>query len=427
MDSRTIASALISTDQDFRQSLKQCLSNAESGIAVGLELAIPFREINDLHLEQLRQLDPELIFLDLGEDAQIGLKFAQFLVDSAPERRLIGAGPELSPDLLMNAMQAGISEYLPKPVQEDALSAAIDRIARKFGRKVGEEQRREPGEVFAVFGPKGGAGSTTVSVNLAVELHRITRKKTLLIDFDLELGETALLMGVEPRFSFVDLVRNFHRVDAGLLASYIEHHESGVDLLSAPFHPTKAEVVTGGQIRQILQFLKEHYEYIILDIQRSFTPTTLAALEQADNLFLVSVLDLPSLRNISRCLPLLERIGAGKGKDWLRILVNRYQPNSVISLDEVKRILGLEVFWKLPNEFDAIMESITSGTPIVLNDKSSYSREVRALCANMAGIDGKTEKQSGWLSRKLNKKKKNGSKTARSKGVRNSNLAPDRV
>jgi pilus assembly protein CpaE len=426
MDSRTIASALISTDQDFRQALKQCLTSTESGIAIGLELAIPFREINDLHLEQLRQLDPELIFLDLGDDAQIGLKFAQFLIDSAPERRLIGAGPELSPELLMSAMQAGISEYLPKPVQEDALSEAIDRTARKFGRKV-EDQRREPGSVFAVFGPKGGAGSTTMSVNVAVELHRITRKKTLLIDFDLELGETALLMGVEPRFSFVDLVRNFHRVDAGLLASYIEHHESGVDLLSAPFHPTKAEVVTGGQIRQILQFLKEHYEYIVLDIQRSFTPTTLAALEQADALFMVSVLDLPSLRNISRCLPLLERIGAGKGKEWLRIVVNRYQPNSVISIDEVKRILGLEVYWQLPNEYEAVMESITSGSPLVLNDKSAYSRELRALCARLAGLDGSADKSSGWLSRKLGLKKKKKKKKTRSKGVRNPNLAPDRV
>ncbi len=426
MDSRTIASALISTDQEFRQALKQCLTNAETGIVVGLELAIPFREINDQHLEQLRQLDPELIFLDLGDDAQIGLKFAQFLVDSAPERRLIGAGPVLSPDLLLNAMQAGISEYLPKPVTAEALTAAIDRIARKFGRKV-DEQRHNPGAVYAVFGPKGGAGSTTVSVNMAVELHRVTRNKTLIIDFDMELGETALLLGVEPRFSFVDLVRNFHRVDAGLLASYIEHHESGVDLLAAPFHPTKAEVVTGGQIRQILQFLKDHYEYIVLDIQRSFTPTTLAALEQADNLFLISVLDLPSLRNISRCLPLLERIGTGRGKEWLRIVVNRYQPNSVISLDEVKRILGLEVFWKLPNEYEAVMESITSGEPIVLKDKSVYSRELRALCASVAGLDSKPEKSSGLFGLMRKKRKKKDKKRRRGKSVRKPNLAPDRA
>ncbi|MFQ5890170.1 MAG: CpaE family protein [Gemmatimonadota bacterium] len=391
MEGITIKSALISTDREFRSGLKRVLGSEESGISVDLEITVPFPDINDAHLEQLRQLDPELIFLDLEEDPVMGLKFAQFLVEAAPSRRLMGVGPVLSPDLLIAAMQAGISEYLPKPITTETLRDAIDRLGRKFGRKQDEGQR-EPGKLYAVFSPKGGAGSTSVATNLAIEIHRLTRRKTLLVDLDLELGETALLLGVEPRFSFVDLVRNFHRVDAGLLASYIERHESGVELLSAPYHPAKAELVTGDQIRQILHFLKQHYDYIVVDTTKSFSPPTLATFEHADHVFLVTTVDLPSLRNITRCLPLLERMGSVKGEEWLRLIVNRYQPNDAISLKEVEKTLGMAAYWTLSNDYESVMRSINSGRPAVLSEQSSYARDLKALGAAVTGVRAKPEK-----------------------------------
>jgi pilus assembly protein CpaE len=78
---------------------------------------------------------------------------------------------------------------------------------------------------MSFFSAKGGSGSTTVATNLAIHLHQLTGKKVLLVDLDLELGEIALFLGVQPRFNLVDLVRNFHRMDEELLASYIEQHE----------------------------------------------------------------------------------------------------------------------------------------------------------------------------------------------------------
>lgn len=387
MNGTEIKSAVISTDADLRDLLRQVIEGEaeDSGLRIGLEIPVPFTEIDDARLEQLRQLDPELIFLDLDDDPIMGLKFAQFLGEGAPGRRIIGVGPTLTPDQLLQAMQAGISEYLQKPLSEQDVEEAIDRLSRKFGRKV-DERKREPAELLAFFSPKGGTGSTCVATNIAVALHLVTRKKVLLVDLDLELGETALLLGVEPRFSFVDLVRNFHRVDAGLLASYIERHESGVELLSAPFHPAKAETVTGDQIRQILHFLKQHYDYIIVDTSKSFSPPTLATFEQADQVYLITNVDLPSLRNITRCLPLLERMGAVKGETWLRLVVNRYQASDPISLKEIEKTLGLPVYWTLGNDFEAVMSSINSGKPVVMADKSAFARDLKALVTAVTGI-----------------------------------------
>lgn len=396
MEERAIKSAVISTDQGLRELLRKVVSADDLGITVGLEVIVPFPEINDSHLEQLRQLAPDLIFLDVSDDPIMGLKFAQFLIEGAPNRRIIGLGDPLTPDLLLQAMQAGVSEYLPKPVSEEKVQEAIDRLARKFGHRV-EERRREPGKLLAFFSPKGGAGSTCVATNTAISLHRLTRGKVLLVDLDLELGETALLLGVEPRFSFVDLVRNFHRVDAGLLASYIERHDSGVELLSAPFHPAKAETVTGDQIRQILHFLKQHYDWVVVDTSKSFTPPTLATFEQADSVFLVTNVDLPSLRNITRCLPLLERMGQVKDDDWLRIVVNRYQVSDPITLKEIEKTLGIPVYWTLANDYESVMSSINSGKPVVLSEKSAFARDMKAFVTDVTGSAPSRDSKSGLL------------------------------
>ena len=396
MDERAIKSAVISTDAGLRELLRKVIAADDLGITVGLEVIVPFPEINDSHLEQLRQLAPDLIFLDVSDDPIMGLKFAQFLIEGAPNRRIIGLGEPLTPELLLQAMQAGVSEYLPKPVSEEKIQDAIDRIARKFGHRV-EERRREPGKLLAFFSPKGGAGSTCVATNTAISLHRLTRGKVLLVDLDLELGETALLLGVEPRFSFVDLVRNFHRVDAGLLASYIERHDSGVELLSAPFHPAKAETVTGDQIRQILHFLKQHYDWVVVDTSKSFTPPTLATFEQADSVFLVTNVDLPSLRNITRCLPLLERMGQVKEDDWLRIVVNRYQASDPITLKEIEKTLGIPVYWTLANDYESVMNSINSGKPVVLSEKSAFARDMKAFVTDVSGAAPSRDSKSGLL------------------------------
>ena len=227
-----------------------------------------------------------------------------------------------------------------------------------------------------------------MATNLAVVLHRLTGKRTLLVDLDLELGEIALLLGVQPRFNFVDMVQNFHRMDADLLASYIERHDSGVHLLSAPYQPEKAEVVTGDEIRKILTFLRQHYDYVIVDTAKSFSPATLAAFEQADLVFLVTNVDLPSLRNIQRGLPLLKRM-LGRSGDQVRLIVNRYNAANDISLKDVEHTLGLKVYWKLSNDYEAVIRSINTGKPIVLNGDSNYGEDVKALGREVTGLKPK--------------------------------------
>jgi len=383
MNERSLRAALISTDPGFSDHVRTALARSELGVVLALESPVRFAKFDEEHVSALRQLGPEIVIVDLSDDPDLGVKFIQFISENAGNQKVIAAGPDLVPELLLAAVRAGISDYLPKPVSVEALADAVQRAGQQLGRAT--ERTRAPGQLFAFFSSKGGSGSTTIATNTAIVLHRLTNKRTLLVDLDLELGEVSLLLGVQPRFNFVDLVQNFHRMDSGLLASYIEQHSSGVHLLSAPFHPERAEVVSGDEIRRILHFLRQHYDYVIVDTPKSFSPATLAAVDQSDLVFLVANLDLPSLRNIQRGLPMLRRI-LQRGEEQLRLVVNRYQADGDISLEDVSRTLGLKVFWTVSNDYVAVVESINTGKPIVLNGNSSYTRDIKALGAQIAGL-----------------------------------------
>lgn len=382
--SQPVRSALISSDPDFQDVVRELGRGPERVLHVAAEVTVPLSEIRDPQLATLRQAAPEMVFLDLEHDPASAIRFAQFLVDNRVAPRVIAAGPTLSPELFMAAMNAGISDYVVKPVSDDAVRAAVQRVVRRFGRDTAGAEAA-PGQLFALFSAKGGSGCTTIATNLAVQLAKMTGRKTLLLDLDLELGEAGVHLGMQPRFSFVDLIRNFHRLDADLLASYIERHDSGVHLLSAPLQPDRAEAVTAEQIRGILHFLRQHYEYVVADTSKSFTPATTATLEAADQVFLVTTADLPSLRNIKRCLPLLDRL-TGQASQKVKLVVNRYQPTDPITLDDVERALSMAIHRTLANDFRSVSGAINEGKPVVLAGASPFADDVRELGAAIAGI-----------------------------------------
>jgi pilus assembly protein CpaE len=143
--------------------------------------------------------------------------------------------------------------------------------------------------------------------------------------------------------------------------------------------------VTAEQIRRILAFLRQHYDYIVVDTPRSFASQTLAVFEQADLVFIVSVADLPSLRNIQRGMPLLKR-ALTKGEEQVRLILNRYDPKDPISVEDVERSIGLKVFCKISNDYEAVMGSVNAGRPIVLNGGSPYTRDLAGLAAQVTGV-----------------------------------------
>jgi pilus assembly protein CpaE len=381
----TIPVAAISSDASLNALFATVLAEPGRTMALAAEIDIPVVEVTAEHFRRLEEVRPQLILIDVDEDPSVGIRLAQVLADRIPGARFAAAGPALPPELLLEAMRAGVTEYLRKPVTRDALAFAVDRIARKLGAAA-DVTGRAPGSVLAFMGAKGGVGTTTLASNLAVRLHQHAGRKTLLVDLHLELGDAALFLGIQPRFHLVDLVRNFHRMDADLLSSYVEPHKSGVHLLSGPYQP-EGESVTGADIRQLLHFLRKHYDYVVVDTPTSFSPLSVAALEQAELIFLVSEVDLPSLRNVKRSLPVLDRITGGHARERVRLLINRFDARGDgILPSEVEGMLGLKVFGRISNDYETVIHSINTGEPFILNGKrSAVATDLRKLADELAG------------------------------------------
>ena len=388
---------VITTDAEFLEQVRAFSIAGPESLEIRMVLDRPFPEIGEEEIARIRASEPELVIVDLESDPHIGLRFVQFLIEAGAAPIVICAGRDLSPELLMRSMQAGVSEVLTKPLDQEGVRSALQRVWKKTGRVTSIAQTAEPGRALALFGTKGGVGTTSLATNLAVEVHRLSRKKTLLLDLDVELGETSLMLGMDPKFSLTDLIRNFHRVDAGLLASYIEHHESGIDLLAAPFKPGDYETVGKDRIRQIIRFLRDQYDYVIMDTPKSFHPVSIGVLEEADEIYLVTTPTLPALRNLVRSLPLIRQFTSSQKNAQIRLVVNRYEPGELISLKEIEETTELPVFHTIRNDYEAVMGGINEGRPAVLRGNSAYTRNVRELAGLLTDTKISDEGRRGLL------------------------------
>lgn len=413
---------LISGDASLRAFLHESIQSAGLPVRIDLEIPMSSQALEPEHVERLRAAEPQVVLLDMADEPERAIRVAAAIASGTPGAALVGIGPELDSTRLLEAMRAGLVEYIPRPFEASTIRDAVERVMRKRGWADHQDGHRN-GKLFAFFSAKGGSGSTSVVTNVGIELHRLTGKKTLLVDLDLELGEIASLLGVRPRFHFVDLVRNFHRMDADLLPSYIESHESGVHVLSAPFEPEYGEEVTGEQIARILGFLRKHYDYVLVDTSKSLAPPALAALQTADRIFLVTNMDVPSLRNLKRCLPVLDRVTAGEA-DRLRLIVNRFNPKSLVRLQDLEETLGIEVSWTLTNDYETVIQSISTGQPLVLQGGSRYADQLKRLAGDIVGGSRSANGSKGSLvGRLLSPFRGKPSKASRGRGSVNPNPA----
>ncbi len=399
---------LISADPAFRNQLQNALETSSAPFQLALAIDSPFSAIGDMEMQEMERSSLELLVVDLESDPVMGMDFIRSAMEAGIAPRVLAAGRDLSQELLLQALQAGVMEVLPKPIQAEEVEAALQRIVRKAGRSPAAEVEEEeagpvPGRTIAFFGAKGGVGTTSLATNLAVEIHRITGARTLLLDLDVEQGETGILLGVDPNFSLLELLRNYEPMVSGLLASCIDHDEaSGIDLLAAPVKsgPVPSDdfdLISGERMAEVLDFLKEHYDYVVIDRPRTFHPAFDRILEMVDEVYLITTPDLQALRNITRSLPRLERMAGSSKGQRLHLVLNRYPANHPISIREIEQTVGLEVYHSLGADFFPLNESIHERTPAVLREKSQFATDVKKLAAKITGSADAKEQEKGFL------------------------------
>ena len=306
----------------------------------------------------IRKHHPEMaiIGMDTAEpEASIGAIAA--IAKDFPFLYLVALSGRSDSDLILRTIRAGAHDFLCKPVQESDLKAAAEKAAKlKSTRK---ESAGKGGKILSIFSNKGGNGTTTIAVNLADALARHSGKKIAVVDLVLSHGDVTMFFNVNPSYSIMDLAKNAEKADYEFLHTLLIRHACGVYVLADPPLVEEGEQISASQVRDVLTTLRSMFDYIIVDTPHQFDERTLTALEMSDIVLLVSLLNLPSLKNTQKCLELFTRIGLRDER--VRLLLSRYLPNDEIPKESIEGIMNCPVFFSIPNDYPTVISSVNRG------------------------------------------------------------------
>jgi pilus assembly protein CpaE len=302
--------------------------------------------------------------------------------------------------LLEEALEDGVADLIPLPQLTENIVFAIRKTCH-HGRRA-QSGDGHSGRVITVFSPKGGVGKTVVSTNLAATFCKGMGKTTLLVDLDLQFGDAAIMLGLQPDKTIYDLVVAPGELDSEKLAGYTLKHTSGIDVLPAPLQPEDAELVTEGKLARLLEVARGSYDVIIVDTSPFFHGPMLATLDRTDELLLLCGLDVPTIKNVRLSLQTLELLSFPSER--VGVVLNRANTNVGIQRAEVERALETKIRADLPSD-RAVPLGVNRGKPVVLNDPGAdFSKAIADLARSLlVEAGGKSKKKDagrkGLLSR----------------------------
>lgn len=280
--------------------------------------------------------------------------------------------------------EAGADDYVVKPFEPAEMEVRIQALlARRSAAPAPSTVQAEPATLIAVFGCKGGVGTTTLAVNLALALRQVAGGAVALVDADLSFGDVGLHLNVPPVHTINDLVQYVDEVDTTMLAQAMVDHPSGIRILLSPPRPERAEEVSARLIARVLDVAGWMFDYIVVDTQRVYDDRTLAILDKAAIILLVLTADIGALRNASLFLTLARSLGYPADK--IIPVLNGTGVDTGIREQDVKRVLGGYEPFRLDSGGVEVALAANQGSPILLiNPKNKAARGVRQLAERIA-------------------------------------------
>ena len=330
-------------------------------------------------LSLLRRDHFELVVVPLHELAPVQLAELDQLVRRERFSFVIATAPRSDPELIVRGLRAGIHEFLVSPPDPSELAGAVDRLMRRAPAEV----RR--GEVVAVYSPKGGLGTTSVAVNLADAYARThSDSRVALADLAVGGGDVRVFLNLSPAYHMGDLVKKLDRADAELFYSLLTPTQRGVWVLPGPDDPELDDELGAATIGLMIEQLRVHFALTVLDCEHHLSERTVAALDAADRILLVTQLNVPSLRGMQRTLALCRRLGYPSEK--LCVLVNRYKADDMLTLKDASQVLTCDVATTLPNDYQLSSSALTQGVPVAqLSADAELSRAYARLASKLLG------------------------------------------
>ncbi|HZP97839.1 MAG TPA: response regulator [Candidatus Limnocylindria bacterium] len=341
---------------------------------------------------------PHVILMDINMPDMDGITATEIISNTVPESPIIMMSVQGEQDYLRRSMLAGAREFLVKPFSADELINSIrhvhelEKVRRARYAPIqaaaaapgAAPAARETGKIVTFFSPKGGVGRTTIATNLAVALHQTTEKPVVLVDGSLPFGDIAVILNMSPKAkTLADLIGSFEQADADVVESILVQHSTGIKVLLAPPTPESTELITGANIKHVLEILRERYAYIVVDTWPSFQEQVITMLDVADVILTLMTLEITSLKNVRVFMEIAEKLGYGDDK--VQLVANRNDSSGGIRASDVEASLGRKIPHTIVSDGRTLVLAVNRGVPFVTSNRDSQvSKDIFTLAAKLS-------------------------------------------
>ena len=322
-------------------------------------------------LPELVEASIDVVIIDLDSDPDLALELIESICANCPATVMVHSAHN-DPDLMVRCMRAGAREFLTLPLTHNKMAEALVRVSAH--RPATSPLKKTNGRVLVFFGAKGGSGVTTLACNYAVSLAHASGQKTLLIDLNILLGDAAINLGIEAKYSIVDALQNSQELDSRFLFTLLARHSCGLYMLAAPNEFTATQI-RDEAFDKLLEVARQTFDFVVIDAGSRFDMERKNLFAPSDVLYLVTQVSVPELRNSNR---LISQLSAGSGPN-MEIVINRYQARSLgISDEQITKALTRPPQWKVPNDYPAVLRMQNTAAPLAL-EESPISRAIQQM------------------------------------------------
>ena len=370
-------------NRDLWEQAQSCLAD------LPFRIIVEHQDIGDVSnfLDRLERMRPDVVLIDISGWREPLEGLVASIRGAIGDPMIIALNNTANSDSILAAMRAGINEYLYPPLRDPLRRALEKRSAERSRRR--DAGAKAGGKSFAFFSAKGGCGATTLVTHVAAELGR-QNQKVLLADLDLDSGMVGFITKTKSVYSILDAVNNLHRLDIHYWKALVSNGIPGVEIVSAPLALASKQQIKDEQIRHVLAFARPHYDWTLVDLGRSLSHNAMAALEEIDEACLVTTLEVPALHQSKQIIQTL--LDSGYGKNRIKLILNRSPKRLDITPGELEKMLGVPIFFMVPNDYPELYETYAEGR--MLNRNSDLGKQMARLAGKLSSLDeGKTEKK----------------------------------
>lgn len=326
-------------------------------------------------IRYVKESTPKTVLFSMTPDKNKSLKMIKRLSELGTN--VIVLSEDYTTANIIQTLRFGAKDFVSKPILKKDLLVALIKCAQEDVKVLKKSQ------IISVFSNKGGVGKTAIATNLAVEFAKLTREKVALIDLNLPIGDVTTFLDIKPTIDISEIINNAQNNNENfIIEAFQKYKDTSLYILAEPPYIEQSRSLTPQQVVKLFDYLREAFSYIVVDMGTSVDKLNMTILENSDIILLVTIVNLPLIRNCQRCLDLFENLEFPANKT--KIIINRYLENDEITVEDVEKALNKNVYWKVPNNYFTIMSSINKGIPVSeVNENSNITESFSQLASKL--------------------------------------------